>query len=231
MFQEPGALEQLPERVAAVPLSKWFETMWIVCGSALCLRNISGSLRGHNPDVLFQAVRLRLESLSTDNEHQEMNLHLDVLRELGRIMATKRAERGKFINLANNLLRQRNKMRRAVFELLEDADRFVAQAGIRLLSALKWDDSIDLLIQQLPMDSMRRKAAVQALVAIGEPVVMPVVQAIEQTDSSRLIVMGMEVLGRIGDVRALPTIRRYTSHPEWKIQEAARRVLGSRFCR
>lgn len=100
---------------------------------------------------------------------------------------------------------------------------------MRLLTRLWWDDSIDLLIQSLDASSSRRKTAFKALVDVGEPAVLPLIEAARARQTPRTVILCMDALGKIGDLRAIPALQELARRPGDRIPRCARRVLERNF--
>jgi hypothetical protein len=232
-------LVQLPTRIQAASLQEWFEKVWVVCGSALCL-----GWRHNPPEAIFENAylqakdRRRFETRRTEEVADKIH-QLELLLKLRNTQPRKRLQDEPLFQAADELIQYGHDLRGIVLALLDSPRPSTMHGAVRYLTRLWWDDSITILIERLDSSSSRRKGALKALVDIGKPAVEPLINAIRTCRNQRIIIMSIEALGQIGNTRAIPVIRecaksnrrlRLTAtHPNARIRPNARRVLRMYF--
>ncbi len=100
----------------------------------------------------------------------------------------------------------------------------------RLLVA-NHEQSVPYLITKLDTDDVRERIAVEdILFRIGEPAVVPLVDALPgealRTDTTRGARLACGILGRIGDARAVDALVAIHEHEDWKLRAAVAGALG-----
>lgn len=87
------------------------------------------------------------------------------------------------------------------------------------------------LVTKLDTDDPRERIALEdVLFKIGEPAVLPLIDAmateLDRQDTSRGVRLASSILGRLGDDRAVPALEDAASHPDWKVRSSAAAALG-----
>lgn len=192
--------EKLPTRIQTASLQEWFAHVWVVCGSALCLK------WKHKPEPIFENAYLQAKKYevgaglkhATTEEVADKIHQLKLLFSLRNTQPHKRLEDAPLFQAADELIQYGHDLRGIVLAMLESEHPHVACGAVRFLTRLWWDDCIELLIQQLDASKSRRKTALKALVDIGIPAVEPLMEAINTSGNRRIIVKSTEALGRLG---------------------------------
>lgn len=223
------ALVTLPMNIKAASLQEWFEKVWSVCGSALCLSS------QRQPEAIFENAYLQaktfvdtgLKPASTEEVADKIH-QLSLLLKLRNTQPRKRVRDEPLFQAADELIQYGYDLREIVLAML-DGPQLTMHGAVRYLTRLWWDDSVDLLIERLGSSSSRRKGALKALVDIGEPAVEPLMDAVRTSPNQLIIIMSVDALGRIGDTRAIPVIEERVNHPNKQIRKNAQRVLRTYF--
>jgi HEAT repeat protein len=89
--------------------------------------------------------------------------------------------------------------------LLKDADADVRNNATIALGKSKSSESVQALVKEMEIDENEqvRNSAGKALEAIGEPAVDPMISLLKRTDDMELIIRIAQILGNIGDKRAV----------------------------
>ena len=218
------ALVTFPTRIQAESLQEWFEKVWVICGTALCLR------WKNRPEPIFEEAYRHVRTFEASPDECSDKVHqLELLLKLQNRQSRKRLRDELLFQPADELIQYGHDLRGIVMAMLGSPHAGTVHGAMRLLTRLWWDDCIDLLIQKLDSSSSPRKGALKALVDIGEPAVESLLHAIQTIRNQRIIFMSIEALGRIGDERAIPIIRERAGHPNDRIRFNARRVLKQYF--
>jgi len=101
----------------------------------------------------------------------------------------------------------------------------------RRLLVRRYEESLPYLTTCLDTDDARERHALRdILVRIGEPAVGPLIDALaaesKNAQTSRGTRLAAEILGRLGDVRALEPLARLQTHSDWKVRAAVAEALG-----
>ncbi len=117
---------------------------------------------------------------------------------------------------------------RASSSALQFAD-MIAPSRRALIS--EHERTLPYLITRLDTDDPRERIALEdVLFKIGDPAVPPLIEAmgieLEREDTSRGARLASSILGRLGDVRALPALESAAEHGDWKVRSTAVAALG-----
>ena len=120
-------------------------------------------------------------------------------------------------------------LRGIVMAMLSSHHTHVRNGAVRFLTRLWWDDCIQMLIDLLDSSSSTRKVALKSIADVGEPMVKPLINAVESNKKQRIVCMAMEVLGQLKSTEAVPVIEKRSHDPVKRIRFNARRVLRDHF--
>ena len=218
------ALVDLPTRIQAASLQEWFEKVWIICGSALCLGWREA------PEPVFEKAYLHAKTYEANEEERNGKIHqLGLLLKLRNTQSRKKLRDEPLFQAADELTQYGHDLRGIVMAMLDSPHPNTSHGAVRFLTRLWWDDCIDILIQRLDSSSSRRKSVLKALVDIGEPAVESLIHAIQTTRNQRITIMSMQALGQIGNTCAIPIIQERAHHSNERIRSNARRILRAYF--
>jgi hypothetical protein len=166
---------ELPMRIRVTSLHEWFEKVWVVCASAICL-DWRPSLK-----ILFENAYLQAKRYKANDEEVADKIHqLELLFQLYNREAHTRVQDAPLFSAAEALIQYGRDLRPIVMALLDcEPSNNVYYGAIRLLTRLWWNDSIDLLIQRLDCHSSRRKSVLKTIVDIGAAAVPKLIQALK----------------------------------------------------
>ena len=104
-------------------------------------------------------------------------------------------------------------------------------APSRRLLVRNHEESVPYLVTQLDTDSPRERHALEdVLVKIGDPSVLPLIDALtselERENTSRGARLAASILGRLGDDRAVEELAAAARHGDWKVRSSAVAAIG-----
>jgi HEAT repeat protein len=104
-------------------------------------------------------------------------------------------------------------------------------APARSLLIRNHETSLPYLVAQLDADGTRERHGLESImVEIGEPAVLPLVDAVRRearrTDTTKGARLAVGILGKIGDPRAFDALVELHGHENWKVRSSAGEALG-----